>query len=109
MPANVKKDVSYADAYKRSQDEIRKVLKASTRGQRFRVAVHDEDYQNWSDRWQRERGGRSPSLGRPVPAGRRSPSKFGYLEESWRTRLLWSLRLRLRALREQLKVRAPWL
>src|SRR5262249_58916163 len=26
VPANVKKDVSYADAYKRSQDEIRKVL-----------------------------------------------------------------------------------
>lgn len=61
-------------------EEIRNVFKTSTRGQRLRVSVHDEDYQSWSDRWQRERGGRSPSLGNPWPAGRRSPSKFRHLE-----------------------------
>lgn len=81
-----------------SLDEIRKVLKTTTRGQRLRVAVHDEDYQNWSDHWQRERGGRSPSLGTPWPAGRRSPSKFQHLDEPWPGRMMWRLRQWVRRL-----------
>lgn len=71
-----------------SLDEIRKVLKTSTRSQRLRVAVHDEDYQNWSERRQRERGGRSPSRGSPWPAGRRSPSKFEHMDEPWPGRMM---------------------
>jgi hypothetical protein len=78
-------------------EEIRKVLKASSRGQRLRVSVQDEDYKNWSDQWQRDRGGRLPSLGNPWPAGRRSPSKYQHLEGSRLARFIWRLVHRLRA------------
>jgi hypothetical protein len=59
------------------------------------LLVHavDEDARNFSDRWQREKSGRHPSMGNPTPAGRRAPSRFDrYREPIWR-RIYWSVRL----------------
>jgi hypothetical protein len=67
----------------KSVDTIAQLMKKWTgsRG-RLNVWVKDEDYQRWSDNWQRERGGDTPSLGVPFPAGRRTPSPYDYLDES---------------------------
>ena len=63
---------------------------------RLGVSLVDQDYQNWSDSWQRRKAGSSPSLGRPHPAGRRSPSKFNQLEESPLRAMYWKLALPIR-------------
>ncbi|WP_184828011.1 hypothetical protein [Jiangella mangrovi] len=76
--------------------EIRTLLKRSMRGGRLRVSIHDEDYARWSDRWQYDRSGDTPSLGNRWPAGRPSPSKFQNLEESWVRRVWYSTKVRVR-------------
>jgi len=50
---------------------------------RLNVWVMDEDYQRWSDNWQRENGGDTPSLGVPFPAGRPTPSPYDSLDSSF--------------------------
>ncbi len=74
---------------------IEKLLKSWTRSGRLRVSASDEDYHNWSDRWQHRRGGDTPSMGRPYPAGRTTPSKYDRLEESAMVRTYWAIRLPL--------------
>jgi hypothetical protein len=84
----------------------------------IRVYVKDEDAQSFADNWQRRKGGEAASLGRPMPAGRPAPSRFGsYAEPIWK-RLYWALRIlitsgkRRRELRAQIQQRpdlAPFL
>ena len=73
--------------------DISKTMKKWTgsRG-RLKIWTADEDYRNWADRWQHSRGGDTPSLGRPYPAGRPAPSKFQALREPLIVRLYWWMR-----------------
>lgn len=77
---------------------IHALLKSTISEQRIRVSARDEDYRNWSDQWQHKRGGDTPSLGNPWPAGRPSPAKFRHLEEPWPTRWMHAVGKRLRLL-----------
>jgi hypothetical protein len=76
-----------------------------------RVHTVDEDARNFSDQWQMERSGEHPSLARPVPAGRRTPSRFDrYREPLWR-RIYWAIRqeknrrLRIQEIEEKVRGR----
>ena len=79
----------------KSLKEIERTFKTWTRSGRLRVSTSDEDYRNWSDKWQHDRGGDTPSLGRSYPAGRRTPSKYDRLGEPLMVRAYWAIRLPL--------------
>jgi hypothetical protein len=67
----------------------------------LRVYVIDEDARQFSDQWQRKKGGRRPSMAHPIPAGRPTPSRFDrHREPIWR-RIYWAVRLE-QARREQI-------
>jgi hypothetical protein len=76
--------------------EIEKTLRKWTgKSNRLKVWVKDEDYDMWADAWQRKQGGAFPSLGRPYPAGRNSPSQYDSLREPLVRHVYWAVRLRL--------------
>jgi len=58
---------------------------------RLNILVKDEDYLDWSENWQASQGGDWPSLGRPYPAGRPSPSPYARLREPLINSLYWRL------------------
>ncbi|WP_174534325.1 hypothetical protein [Micromonospora chalcea] len=66
----------------RSLRDIRKIMAGWTRRQRLGVSVSDEDYYEWAEDWQYSKSGRFPSLERPIPAGRRTPTVYDYLDDA---------------------------
>jgi hypothetical protein len=72
--------------------EIEKTLKQWSSHDGLKVRARDGDYDNWSDHWQYERSGDTPSLGNADPAGRPTPSKFKHLREPLPVRAYWYMK-----------------
>lgn len=59
----------------------------------LRVYIVDEDWRQFDEQWQWERGGEPPTMANPTPAGRPSPSRFDrHREPLWKS-MVWRVRL----------------